>query len=65
MREVGYHARSGFCRVNGEDVLFIDHNTSPDLQVELLLSAIEGRDLSDLEVSDDVSRLIRGEKDVA
>ena len=35
MREVGYHARSGLCRVGGEEILFLDHDLSPDDEIEL------------------------------
>src|SRR5690606_1019769 len=45
-REVGYHARSGLCRVDGQEVLFVDHDLSPDDEIELLALTLEGRDLS-------------------
>src|ERR1044071_6861255 len=36
MREAGYHARSGLCRVDGEEILFVDHDLTPDDEIELL-----------------------------
>jgi len=58
MREVGYHARSGLCRVGGEEVLFVDHDLSPDDEIELLALTLEGRDLSALDISPEARRLL-------
>jgi hypothetical protein len=58
MREVGYHARSGLCRVGGEEVLFLDHDLSPDDEIELLAVVLADRDLSAVEMSPEALRLI-------
>jgi hypothetical protein len=58
MREVGYHPHSGLCRLRGEEILLIDHELAPDLQIELLLSALEGYDLEQFALSDDARRLL-------
>ena len=58
MREVGYHARSGLCRVAGEEVLFLDHDLSPDDEIELLAVVLADRDLSAVEMSPEALRLI-------
>lgn len=58
MREVGYHARSGLCRVGGEEILFLDHDLSPDDEIELLAVLLADRDLSAVEMSPEALRLI-------
>ena len=42
LREVGYRARSGRCRVNGQDVILIDRDAPISEQVET--PAVENRD---------------------
>jgi hypothetical protein len=58
MREVGYHVRSGLCRVDGEEVLFLDHDLSPDDEIELLAVLLSERDLSAVEMSPEARRLL-------
>jgi hypothetical protein len=58
MREVGYHARSGLCRVDGEEILFVDHDLTPDDEIELLALTLSGRDLSAVEMSPEARRLL-------
>ena len=45
LREVGYHVRSGACRVKGEDVLFIDRTLPPGERLQLLLDAVADHDV--------------------
>jgi hypothetical protein len=58
MREVGYHARSGLCRVEGEEILFVDHDLTPDDEIELLALTLSGRDLGAVEMSPEARRLL-------
>lgn len=58
MREVGYHARSGLCRVGDEEILFLDHDLSPDDEIELLAVVLGDRDLSAVEMSPEALRLL-------
>ncbi len=44
LREVGYHVRSGACRVRGEDMIFVDRNLSPGDRLQVLLDELSGRD---------------------
>jgi hypothetical protein len=44
LREVGYHVRSGGCRVRGENVIFLDRNLPPAERLEVLLEELSGRD---------------------
>lgn len=43
MREVGYHARSGRCRVRGKEVLIVDRDAPIRDQVEFLAGELEER----------------------
>ena len=43
-REVGYHAKSGRCRLKGQDLIIIDRDTPVAEQVEFLASALDERD---------------------
>ena len=65
MREVGYHARSGMCRVAGEDVLLIDSQLTTEMQVDLLVGALEARDLSEVPVSEEAQRALAKQESVA
>jgi len=59
LREVGYHVRSGLCRVDDQEILLVESELSPDVQVDLLLGALMGRDLSGIPLSDEALQLIR------
>ena len=43
-REVGYHAKSGRCRLKGQDLIIIDRDVPLAEQVEFLASALEERE---------------------
>lgn len=58
MREVGYHARSGLCRVADQSILFIDHDISPDDEIELLALTLAGQDVDALDISPEARRLL-------
>jgi hypothetical protein len=58
LREVGYRVRSGLCRVRGEDVVFLDRHLGPGERLEVLLTALEGRDLETQYVSPALRRLL-------
>ena len=51
LREVGYRARGGFCRVGGAPVLILDSESPGEARLDLLLDVLGGRDLSGLEIS--------------
>ena len=40
LREVGYRARSGRCRVMGQDVILLDRDAPLDDQIDFLASAL-------------------------
>jgi hypothetical protein len=41
LREVGYRARSGRCRVNGQDVILLDRDAPISEQVDFLAAELE------------------------
>jgi hypothetical protein len=43
LREVGYRARSGRCRVNGREVILIDRDAPLSDQIEFLSAALAER----------------------
>jgi len=60
VREVGYHVRSGACRLHGQDVLLLDTGASPAERIEALLEFLAERDLEGVFVEPDLRRLIHG-----
>jgi hypothetical protein len=60
VREVGYHVRSGACRLHGQDVLLLDTGASPAERIEALLEFLGGCDLEGVFVEPDLRRLIHG-----
>ena len=45
LREVGYRVRSGACRLRGEDIVFLDRTLAAPERLQVLLDALEGRDM--------------------
>ena len=58
LREVGYHPRSGTCRVRGEEVLFVDRSLSAVERVTVLTDELRRRDLQGVYVSPALRRLL-------
>jgi len=58
LREVGYHARSGACRVRGEDMIFLDRSLPAAERIHLLVNALAGRDLEPFYLSPALRRLL-------
>ncbi len=59
LREVGYHVRSGLCRLDDQEILLVESELAPDVQVDLLLGALTGRDLSGVPLSEEALQMIR------
>jgi hypothetical protein len=57
LREVGYRVRSGACRVRGEDVVFVDRHLGAPERVDVLVAALEGRDIEPHYLSPALRRL--------
>jgi hypothetical protein len=57
LREVGYRVRSGGCRVHGEDVIFLDRNSTPGERVDVLVDALAPREVETVYLSPALRRL--------
>lgn len=51
LRDVGYHVRSGRCRLRGEQLILLDRALSPRAQVEVLVDELAGCPLDGLYLS--------------
>ncbi len=51
LREVGYRARGGACRLREKDLVIIDREQPPAEQLEVLAEALRARDLETLYLS--------------
>ena len=58
LREVGYHVRSGACRVRGEDMIFLDRNLPPAERVQALVEGLAGRDVDTVYLTPALRRLL-------
>jgi hypothetical protein len=65
LREVGYHPRSGTCRVRGEELLFVDRTLPVSERVAVLTDELRRRDLRGLYMSPLLRRLLGGSDDAA
>ena len=59
LREVGYRARGGACRLREKDLVIIDSAQPPAEQLEVLLEALRTRDLESLYLSPAARRLLQ------
>ena len=59
LREVGYRARGGACRLREKDLIIIDREMPPAEQVEMLAEALRTRDLEELYLSPAARRLLQ------
>jgi hypothetical protein len=60
LREVGYHARSGACRVRGEDLLFVDRSLPVADRIDVLIDELRRRDLQGVYISPVLRELLEG-----
>ena len=61
LREAGYTIRSGLCRVAENQMLILDSELPPEIRVDMLLGALAGRDLSGIEMPEEILHLLRPE----
>lgn len=59
LREVGYRARGGACRLREQDLVIIDRDQPPHEQLEILAQALKGRDLEAIYLSPAARRIIQ------
>lgn len=60
LREIGYRARGGACRLHAKNLLIIDRDQPPADQIEILADALRDRDLETLYLSPAARRLLQG-----
>jgi hypothetical protein len=61
MREVGYRARGGSCRVRERDLIILDSVQPPAEQLEVLADALRERNFDGLYLSPAARRMIQSE----
>jgi hypothetical protein len=59
LREVGYRARGGSCRLREQDLIIIDREMPPADQIELLADALRGRGHEQLYLSPAARRFLQ------
>jgi len=59
MREVGYRARGGTCRLRDHDMVIIDRDQAPHEQLEIVAEALKGRDLEAVYLSPEARRILQ------
>ncbi len=58
LREVGYHVRSGSCRVRENRVIFLDRHLPPSAHIDVLAEELAKQPLEDLYLSPAARRLL-------
>lgn len=59
LREVGYRARGGKCRLRSDDLIIIDRDQAPHEQLEIIAEALKGRDLEAVYLSPAARRILQ------
>jgi len=59
MREVGYRARGGACRLRDDDLVIIDRDQPPHEQLEIVAEALKGRDFEAVYLSPEARRILQ------
>jgi len=62
LREIGYRARSGSCKVREKNLVILDRTLAPAEQVEVLAEALRGQDLENLYLSPAARRLLQDDR---
>jgi hypothetical protein len=58
LREVGYHTRSGVCRVRETEIVFLDRGLPCSAHIDVLVDELAGRALDDIYLSPAARALI-------
>lgn len=59
LREVGYHAHSGRCRVKNQELIILDKDSPLGDQVEFLAAALSEKKLNSSQIPPHLAKLIR------
>jgi hypothetical protein len=62
LREIGYRARSGSCKVKEKNLVILDRTLAPAEQLEILADALRAQDLESLYLSPAARRLLQEER---
>lgn len=60
LREVGYHVRSGSCRVRDTNIILLDRALPLNAQIDVLVEELSGSRLDDVYLSPEARRLLEG-----
>ena len=60
LREVGYHVRSGSCRVRDTNIILLDRTLPVNAQIDVLVEELSGNRFDDVYLSPEVRRLLEG-----
>lgn len=60
LREVGYHVRSGSCRVHGTNIILLDRTLPVNAQIDVLVQELSSNRFDDVYLSPEVRRLLEG-----
>ena len=60
LREVGYHVRGGGCRVNGQEMVFLDRDLPVPERVDILVDELSQKALDTDNLSPALRRLLTG-----
>lgn len=63
LREVGYRARGGACRLREKDLVIIDRDMPPSEQLEIIAEALRERDLEEVYLSPAARRVLQAGSD--
>jgi hypothetical protein len=59
MREVGYRARGGVCRLRNDDMVILDRDQPPNEQLEIVAEALKSRDLEAVYLSPAARKILQ------
>jgi hypothetical protein len=59
LREVGYHAHSGRCRVKDQELIILDKDSPLGDQLEFLATALSEKKLNSAQIPPHLAKLIR------
>jgi predicted phosphoribosyltransferase len=62
LREVGYRARGGTCRLKERELIILDREQAPGEQIDVVIEALRRRDLEALYLSPAARRLLYAEQ---
>ena len=62
LREIGYRARSGSCKLKDKNLVILDRTLAPADQVEILADALRGQDLESQYLSPAARRLLQEDR---